>query len=178
MKTSENTTKLVKMGMLSAISLVLVLLIRIPFPPAPFLVYDPADIPILISGFAFGPLAGLMIAGVVSFLQAFALGGDGILGFLMHIIATGSFVIVSGLIYKKSHTRKGAVIALVLGSLVSIGFMIGWNLIITPIYMGVPRVAVIAMIIPVLLPFNLLKCVVNSLVTFILYKRISGYLHK
>lgn len=173
-----NTQKLVKMAMLSAISLVLVLLVRIPFPPAPFLVYDPADVPIFISGFAFGPLAGLMITVVVSFIQAFALGGDGIVGFAMHVFATGSFVIVAGLLYKSNKTRKGAVIALVVGVVVMVVSMICWNIVITPIYTGMPRAAVIGMILPVLLPFNLGKGVINSLLTFILYKRISKYLHK
>ena len=50
MNQTEGTAKLTKMAMLGAISLVLVLLVRIPFPPAPFLVYDPADVPIIISG--------------------------------------------------------------------------------------------------------------------------------
>jgi len=78
------------MAMLAAISVVLVLLIRIPFPPAPFLVYDPADIPIFIGAFAFGPLAGLTLTFIVSFIQAFVLGGDGLIGFFMHFVATGA----------------------------------------------------------------------------------------
>ena len=66
LRTTAKTTKLVKMAMMAAISCVLVLLVRIPFPPAPFLTYDPADVPIFISTFAFGPGAGLLITIVVS----------------------------------------------------------------------------------------------------------------
>ncbi|NLY71681.1 MAG: ECF transporter S component [Clostridiales bacterium] len=178
MNRTEGTAKLTKMAMLGAISLVLVLLVRIPFPPAPFLVYDPADVPIIISGFAFGPLAGIIITFVVSFIQAFALGGDGIIGFFMHMVSTGIFVIVAGLYYKRGKTRKRAVIALVLGVIVMCASMIGWNLLITPIYMGVPREAVLAMILPIILPFNILKGVINALITFIIYKPISRFLHK
>lgn len=178
MSRTEKTARLAKMAMLATISLVLVMAIRIPFPPAPFLVYDPADVPIIISAFAFGPLSGLAITFVVSFIQAFALGGDGIIGFFMHMAATGSFVLVSGLIYRKHKTKKVALVALVVGALVMTTTMIGWNLLITPIYLGVPVEAVIGMILPILLPFNLLKAGVNGLIIFLIYKPIARYLHK
>ena len=57
---------IVKIALMTAMSLVLMLLIRIPFPLAPFLVYDPADIPIYICTFAFGPGAGLAITFIVT----------------------------------------------------------------------------------------------------------------
>jgi riboflavin transporter FmnP len=156
----------------------LMMLIRIPFPPAPFLVYDPADIPIIISAFAFGPMAALAITFVVSFIQAFILGGDGIIGFFMHLVSTGAFVLVAGLFYKYNKTKKRAVIALILGILVMCISMMGWNLIITPIFMGVPREAVIGMLLPIILPFNLLKSGINALITFFIYKPIARFLHK
>lgn len=178
MNRHERTAKLTKMGMLAAISIVLVLLIRIPYPAAPFLVYDPADIPIFIGAFAFGPLAGLVLTAVVSFIQAFVLGGDGIIGFFMHFVATGSFVLVAGNIYKRNKTRKNAVIALVCGTIIMTGSMLLWNLLITPYFLGVPIEAVIAMLATILLPFNLLKAGINSIVTFIAYKSIAKFLHK
>ena len=178
MNRTEKTVRLTKMAMLAAVSLALVLLIRIPSPPAPFLVYDPADIPIIISAFAFGPLSGISITVVVSFIQAFVLGGDGIIGFLMHVLATGSFVLVAGLIYKGHKTKKRAVIALAAGTLTWVATMIGWNLIVTPFYLGVPMDAVIAMVLPILLPFNLMKAGINSIIVFIIYKPIARFLHK
>ena len=78
MNNKFNTVKLAKLAMMVAISCVLVLLIRIPYPPAPFLVYDPADIPIYMTTFAFGPIAGLTVTLIVSLIQAFVLGGDGV----------------------------------------------------------------------------------------------------
>ena len=164
--------------MLAAISLVLLLLIRIPFPPAPFLVYDPADIPIFIGAFAFGPLTGIILTLIVSFIQAFILGGDGIIGFFMHVVSTGAFVLVAGHIYKHRKTRKSAVIALICGTIVMTASMLLWNLLITPVFLGVPRETVIAMLATVILPFNLLKAGINSIVTFLTYKSISRFLHK
>lgn len=178
MNMNSKTLKLTKLAMLGAISLVLVVLIRIPFPPAPFLTYDPADIPIFIAAFAFGPLAGFAVTLVVAFVQAFMLGGDGVIGFFMHVVATGSFVLVAGLIYKKHKTKKSALIALACGTIVMTATMIGWNLLITPIFLGVPMEAVVAMILPVLLPFNLLKAGINSAITFLTYKSIARVLHK
>ena len=54
------TRKLTSMAILAALSVILVAAVHIPMPaPISFLEYDPADIPILICGFAFGPVAGL-----------------------------------------------------------------------------------------------------------------------
>ncbi len=178
MNRSEKTTKITKMAMLVAISAVLVLLIRFPYPPAPFLVYDPADIPIFIGTFAFGPMAGLALTAIVSFIQAFILGGDGLIGFFMHFVATGAFVIVAGYIYKRKKTRKNAAIGLICGTIIMTASMLLWNLLITPIFLGVPREAVIAMLATVILPYNLLKAGINAAVTFLTYKSIARFLHK
>ncbi|MBQ6621380.1 MAG: ECF transporter S component [Mogibacterium sp.] len=172
-----STNTLVKLALMTALSLVLLMLVRIPFPPAPFLVYDPADIPIYITTFAFGPAAGLIVTFVVCIIQAFALGGDGLYGFLMHFVATGAFAVIAGLIYQRNKTRKTAAVSVVTGVIIATIVMIGMNLIVTPLYMGVPREAVAAMIIPTILPFNLLKAGINGALTFVLYKRISRFLH-
>ena len=59
---SEKIRKLVTMAMLAALSIVLVYVVHFPiFPAAPFLEYDPADIPILIGTFAYGPVAGIIL---------------------------------------------------------------------------------------------------------------------
>lgn len=176
-KSTFTTERLAKLAMMTAVSVVLLLIVRIPFPPAPFLVYDPADVPIYITAFAFGPAEGLIVTLVVCLLQAFGLGGDGLYGFLMHFVATGIVAVVIGCIYRNNKTRKTAIKALVIGVVVSVIVMCIMNLIVTPIYMGAPRSAVVAMIPTVIIPFNLLKAGVNSLITFILYKRISGLLH-
>lgn len=173
----NSTAKIAMLAMMTAVSIVLLLLIRIPFPPAPFLVYDPADVPIYITAFAYGPVEGLIVTLVVCLLQAFGLGGDGLYGFLMHFVATGIVAVIIGLIYRRNKTRKTAIRALIIGVIVAVAVMCVMNLIVTPIYMGAPRSAVVAMIPTIIIPFNLLKAGVNSLITFLLYKRISGILH-
>ena len=65
-----NSAKIAKMAMLVAISIVLVMVIHLPiFPAVAFLEYDPADIPILVGAFAFGPVAGLILTVVTSLIQ-------------------------------------------------------------------------------------------------------------
>ena len=172
-----STAKLAKLAMMTAVSLVLLLLVRIPWPPAPFLVYDPADVPIYITAFAFGPVEGLIVTLVVCLLQAFGLSGDGFYGFIMHFIATGIVAVVIGIMYRKQKTKKTAVKALAVGVLLAVVVMCAMNLIVTPVYMGAPRSAVVAMLPTVIIPFNLVKAGANSVLTFLLYKRISGLLH-
>ena len=76
-----------------------------------------------------------------------------------------------------SKTKKTAVKALVTGVIVTVIVMCLLTILVTPAYMGAPREAVIAMVPTVIIPFNLLKAGINSVLTFVLYKRISGLLH-
>lgn len=176
----ENIRKLSVMAMLVAVSVILVYLCHFPlFPSAPFLEYDPADIPILIGAFTYGPVAGLILTVVASAVQALTVSAQsGLYGFLMHIISTSALCVTAGLIYKRMHTRLGAGISLICGTL-TMGFvMLFANHFITPFFMGVETEIVDAMLFSVFLPFNLLKAGINSLITFFIYKTISVHLIK
>ncbi|HHV96974.1 MAG TPA: ECF transporter S component [Clostridiaceae bacterium] len=169
--------KLVKIAVLSALAIVLMILLRFPLiPSAPYMEYDPADIPVFIGGFMYGPIAGLIITVIVSFIQAITVSASsGWIGFVMHVIATGSFVIVASLIYKKIHTYKGAIISLIAGTITMTVIMIPANLIFTPMF-GVPLETVKAGILTIIVPFNLLKAIINSVVTLLVYKPLSRIL--
>ena len=175
---SEKIRKLAVMAMLIAVSIVLVYLIHFPiFPAAPFLEYDPADIPILIGGFAYGPLAGVLLVVVAAFIQGFTVSAQsGVYGIIMHIIASVVLVVVAAGIYRLIHKKVGAVIGLVLGTLCMGVVMMVANHFITPIFMGAPVEVVDAMLLPVILPFNLIKAGVNSVITFLIYKTVSRYI--
>ena len=137
-KSKITTVRLAKMAMLIAVSIVLVALIHFPiFPAVAFLEYDPADIPILIGTFAFGPVAGVLLTIVTAIIQGTTVSAaSGVYGILMHIIATSALVITAGLIYKYNKTRKGAVIALICGVIAMTVVMIGANMVITPIFIS------------------------------------------
>ncbi len=172
--------KMTTLGMLTAISIVLVALVHFPLiPAAPFLEYDPADVTIIIATFAMGPAAGIMLTIAVSLIQGFTVSAaSGAYGVVMHIIATGSFVLVAGNIYERNKTRKTAVIALIAGTLAMTVVMAFANLLITPLFLGTPMSAVIDLLIPAIIPFNLLKAGINSVLSFVIYKSVSGYIHK
>ena len=174
------TTKtLTSLGVLAAFSVVLMLAIRIPFPPAPFLEYDPADVPILIGAFLFGPVGGLILTALVALLQGFTVSaGSGFIGIVMHFAATGCFALFAGFLYKRSRTRKTAYLSLAAGVLIQTAIMAVMNLWLTPIYMGTPRETVLSMMLPVIIPFNLLKAGINALLTAFVYKKIHKLLTK
>ena len=169
------TRKLVFMSLLAAVSVLLVYLIHFPIIPGlSFLEYDPADIAILIGTFLFGTGSGLLLTLVVSVLQGLTVSAQsGWIGILMHIIATGSMVLVAGAIYNKNRTLKRAVVALVAGTLTMTVVMAAWNVLITPLYMGVTRNEVISMLMTGFVHFNLAQAGINSVVTFLVYKPIS-----
>ena len=176
----KSTRRLAVMGMLAALSIVLVSLIHFPLlPAASFLEYDPADIPILMATFLFGPIAGLLLTVVVSVIQGLTVSASsGIIGIIMHILATGTFVLLAGNLYNRFHSRKGALLALGAGCLAQTAVMVVCNLIFTPIFMGQPVGVVVQMLIPVIIPFNLLKAAINAAVTYFVYKPISGLIFR
>ena len=171
--------RLVKMAMMAAVACVLGF-IRFPLIPAvSFLTYDLADIPIIITTFAFGPAAGMLALTVVSAIQAFLLGGDSVYGFIMHMIASGAFLMIAGCIYRKHKTKKIA-IASMAAATIAMTIVMGFaNYFVTPFYYGGEAMrATVVRLMPLILLFNVIKGVLNSAVTFVIYKRISGFLHK
>lgn len=174
MKASQTTRKLTTLAMLAAVSVLLVALVRIPFPPAPFLEYDPANIPIFICTFLYGPVAGLGLTLVVAVIQGTTFSaGSGVIGIVMHFLATGTFALLAGNIYRRRHTRSGAALALVAGVAAMTAVMVLCNLVFTPVFMGTPVEAVIPMLLPVIIPFNLMKGIINAVVTYFVYKPIA-----
>ena len=175
---NERLKRLVVLAMLAAISVVLVWAVHVPLiPVVSFLEYDPADVPILIATMAYGPVAGVVLTVVVSVIQGLTVSaGSGAYGIIMHIIATSTLVLVAGTVYRVRHTKGGAVLGLVLGTLAMGLVMMPANHFITPAFTGWPVAQVDALLIPGILPFNLLKAGLNSGVTFVVYKTVSRYL--
>jgi riboflavin transporter FmnP len=170
--------RLAQMGMLSAIAVVLILYVRIPLiPAASYLVYDMADVPVLLGAYLLGPLAGLLILTAVSAIQAFMLGGNGIIGFIMHMSASGALVLVAALFYRRlGKSNHSLIVSLAAGGLSMTALMIPLNLIFTPLLFGMPLAAVVSLILPVLLPFNLIKAGLNAALFFLLFKSLRSAL--
>ena len=165
------TRKLCGMAVLTALAVVLSCTIHIPYFGASFLEYSPSDVPVLIASFMYGPVWGIVVTAIVSLIQGLTVSASsGWIGIAMNFLSTGVFVLSAGLIYKFKHDIKGATIGLIVGFVCGVVSMILWNILITPLYMNVPRETVLAMIPTVFLPFNLLKYAGNAAMTFSLYK--------
>lgn len=179
---NSKTKKLTTVAMLCAITYVVMAVGRIPI--VLFLKYDPSDVIVTLGGFIWGPMTSCIVSVVVAVIEMITVSETGILGCIMNIVQTLSFACTAAVIYKKKHTLSGAVIGLVSGWIISVFVMLLWNYLVTPLYMGYSREVVEEMLLPVFLPFNLLKGGLNASITFLLYKpvitalRKSGYVSK
>ncbi len=159
-------------AVMAALGVVLMLTIRfplIPLPGASHLLYDFGDIPAMLGGIIAGPIHGMLILGIISLLQLMTPNSNGFIGFIMHFLASGALVMLPALFWKWKQTKKSLSIGLILGAIGIVLIMIPLNLIITPGFFGVPLEAVLEMIVPILLPFNLLKGLLSGAVTYFIF---------
>lgn len=176
---NKRVNKITTIAMLTAITYVVMLVGRVPIVPGfDFLKYDPSDVIVTLGGFIWGPLVSFIVSPVVAFIEMITASGTGPIGFLMNVIQTLSFAGTATLIYKKKRTLAGAVCGLLIATAFTTVVMLLWNYLITPIYQNVPRDVVKEMLVPIFLPFNLLKSAINASFTFLLYKPVVSALSK
>lgn len=167
--TGWSTKRIAVTALFCAVAAICTLFLQFPIlPGVTFLQYDPSAIIALIAGFAFGPATGAVVS-TIPYLPHVA-AQSGVYGMIMAVIATMSLVLPASLVYKRNTTFKGALIGMGVGAVVCLACCILANLVVTPIYMGAPTQAVIDMIVPTLLPFNILKIAINCVVTALVYK--------
>lgn len=176
-KNNERLKALLCMAMLTALAVAADIFLRIPGIGG-FLTYEPKDVILTIGAFIFGPIAGLIMSLLVCLIEMVTVSTTGLIGLLMNFIASGVFVGVSAVIYWRKKTISRAIIGLIVGSFFMLIIMLLWNYIMTPIFMGVPREAVLEMFVPLLIPFNLLKAGLNSALILFLYKGVVTALRK
>lgn len=173
---NSKTRKITTVGMLCALAYVVVVVGRIPL--VLFLKYDPKDVIIAIGGLIFGPLTSFLVSLIVSFVEMITISDNGVIGFIMNIISSCSFACTAAFIYQKRRKLSGAIIGLLCGWGTMIIVMMLWNYLVTPIYMGYPREAVVKLLLPAFLPFNLIKGGLNAAITMLLYKPIVTALRR
>ena len=166
------------LAMLTAVAYVVMYLSKLLPQVLGFLQLDLKDTVICIGGFIFGPLAAAVIAIVVAVVEMFTVSDTGIIGCIMNVLATVAFCCTASFVYKKVHSKKGAVIGLALGTICLTVVMLLWNYLITPIYMEMDRAVVAAMLPTVFLPFNLVKGGLNMAVILLLYKPVVTALRR
>ncbi len=193
---TKNSAKYItKISILAAIS-TLLMFIEAPLPlMPPFLKLDLGDIPALLGAFAMGPVAGVLIE-LIKNLIHLTMTQTGGAGELANFIVGISFVVPAGFIYKYHKSFAGAIVGLAAGGAFMAIISCAVNYYITiPFYVNVqnfPLKEIIAkttevnshitdmrsLILIGILPFNILKVMIVSIVTVLIYKRVSPILHK
>ena len=167
-----STKQLVTMALMCAIGVILSFVEFPLLPGVTWLKFDASNMPAMVSGFAFGPGAGVAVGIVTAIIHGLLMAD--FTGALMNVLTVTCFVLPAAFVYKKKRTYPAAIGGLVLSIIAAtIGAIVG-NLIVTPMWLGVPFEAVVAMIIPILIPFNLMKGGLNAVLTLIIYKAISN----
>jgi len=167
---------LTSLAMFSAIAYVVMFVLS--FAPwahfmaaAPYLKYEPKDVIITMAGFVYGPASALLCAVVVAFLEMVTVSSTGLVGFVMNVLAAASFACSAAIAYKIRRRLSGAIVGFGVGTALLIVVMLLWNYLLTPVFTpAVSRDAVLKLLVPVFLPFNLIKGVLNSALTLLLYK--------
>ena len=167
-KQKYDVKRLVLLGVFAALAYAAVCLIRIP--AVAFLKYEPKDVIIVMGGLILNPLASLIISATTALIE--------IIGCVMNMLSSVCYACTAAWIYKHKRTLSGAVTGLAFGSVLMVAVMLLWNWLITPLYMGVSRSDVVGMLIPVFLPFNAVKALLNSALVLCLYKPLITALRK
>lgn len=173
-----DTKTIVSLAMLTGIAYIVMLLSKL-MPSVMFLDFDFKDVVICIGGFTFGPMAAAILSILVAFIEMITISTTGPIGFVMNALATCAFCCTASFVYKKLHTKKGAVLGLGIGVVCLVAVMLLWNYLITPLYMtGFSRADVAALLPTLFLPFNLAKGGMNMAATLLLYKPVVTAMRK
>lgn len=190
-RTPAATRTIAYTALFAALSTVLMMFsFPLPFFP-PFLKFDLSGVPILLTAFMFGPLPAVLAAAVKDLINALFSTSGGV-GELSDFFVTAVMALTAGLVYRRRHTRSGALLACILGAvLMALVAMVTNRFLIIPFYMNImPLEAILAACAKVnpligdintyiLLgagPFTLVKGILLSVVTFLLYKRLHTFI--
>ena len=149
----------------------------IEFPIIPgvqWLEYDPSGIVCLIAGFALGPSAAAIVSVIGALPHLFITPW----GALMAILVSLAMSVPASIVYRRSKTVKGALAGVVLGAVVALLAAIVGNIIVTPFYAHMTTMQVVALIVPALLPFNLLKFTIHGVVTMLAYRPVCALIER
>ena len=167
-----DTRQLVTMALMCAIA-ALLSFIQLPLiPGVTFLTYDPSLMPAMVCGFAFGPGAGIAVGAVAAVIHGLILGEW--VGSLMNLVATLCFVWPAAALYRRKRTFKQGVIGLVVSVLAATVGAIAATLTIGVLFWYGSVDVILPMLLPAIVPFNLVKGTVNAVLTLIVYKAVSN----
>jgi len=178
---NEKTSRLVKVSLLSAIALILRYIEFPMIPLFPWLQIDLSDVPAMIGTFGFGPIVGVVIELLKNVLIVAIKGtGTGFVGEVANFLFGVALILPAGLIYHKKKSKKTAILGMILGavSIQIVGVIANVYLLLPAYGMHMDNAHLIQYITVGLLPINGVKALIVSVLTYILYKKISVSIFK
>ena len=196
-KTVFSPKGMAKIGILSGLAVVL-MLVDFPLPIAPsFYKLDFSELAVLLGGFSMGPLAAIMIEALKNILNVLFTGSNtAYVGEFANFVIGALFTAVASAIYHHKKTRKNAIIGMVVGTLVmaAAGAVVN-ALVMLPMYStlyNMPMDVIIGMgsaicgwisdiwtfCLFAVVPFNIVKGIIISILTSLIYKHVSPILHR
>ncbi len=172
---AKNIKKICTLALFTALAYVCVLVSPIKVQ---FLSFNPKDAVIAIGAMLLGPVSGLIMSVVTSLIEMVTVSTTGPWGMLMNVISSAVFSCSAALVYKFRRKMSGAIMGLLTSVVLTTAVMMGANLLITPLYMGVSTTDVAKLIPTLLLPFNFTKTVLNAAIVLLLYKPLTTALRK
>ena len=173
------TKKLAGTGVFAALAFVVSFLEFPIFPAASFLKLDFSLVFVLLAGFIFGPVSGIGVSAVKELLRFAAGSSTGGVGEVANFIVTLAFIVVPTVIYRYKKGFSTVIITLIIGCVLETAAALIANRFINfPLYMGDKAAEVFASLWQFVLLFNLIKTLAVSLVTIMLYKKVSALIKK
>ena len=182
-------------AMLCAVATILMFLdFSLPMVIPSFVKMDVSELPALLASFSLGPVYGIAVCLVKNILNVIFHGSTGGIGELCNFLIGASFVGTAGLIYRSHKTRKGAVIAALVGAVVMAVVSVPVNYFLSyPVYAamfgGIDAIiaayqelrpgtnSLMECLLVFNMPFTLVKGLLNAAICFLIYKPLSPILH-
>lgn len=172
---NKNTSKLIKISLLSAIAIILMYFDFPIIPAFSWLKIDLSDVPALIGAFGFGPIAGVLIELIKNLLIPLIKGSQsGFVGEIANFLIGISLILPASLIYHRNKNKKNAILGMIVGAVFMevIGIIANVYLLL-PAYGMKMEADVLQNYIWALIIFNGIKAIMVSVLTYVLYKRVS-----
>ena len=173
---NKNTNKMIKISLLSSLALILMYIDFPVIPLFPWLKIDLSDVPALVGAFGFGPLAGVLIELIKNILIVLIKGTQtGLVGETANFLVGVALILPAALVYNRKKSKKTAILGMVLGAVcIEVVGIVANVYFLLPAYgMQMSPAESIKYITLGLLPFNGIKALMVSVLTYVLYKRVS-----
>jgi riboflavin transporter FmnP len=177
---NEKTSKLIKISLLSAIAIILMYFDFPIIPAFSWLKIDLSDVPALLGAFGFGPIAGIVIELIKNLLIPLIRGSQtGFVGEIANFLIGVSLILPASFIYYRSKSKKNAILGMILGGVFMEAVGIVANIyVLLPLYHIEMSADMLKSYIWALIAFNGVKAVMVSVLTYILYKKVSVFIFK